>query len=139
VPLAKRDYGENISTENRAFTHWYCRAYAKYAEAPWKTMPFDQHLFLAALAPRALLICGFDEKWYDTEGEFLAAQAASPAWKLHGDAGLPAVPWPGDFETSAVGRRLGYVRRSQGHGISGWDWTWLLDFADGNLKTGAAR
>jgi hypothetical protein len=138
-PLAKRDYGENPSVVNRAFTHWYCAAYAKYSAAPWKLLPFDQHLFLAALAPRALLICGFDEKWYDTEGEFLAAQAASPAWKLHGDAGLPAVPWPGDFETSAVGRRLGYVRRSQGHGISGWDWTWLLDFADGNLKTGAAR
>ena len=29
VPLAKRDYGENTSTENRAFTHWYCKAYAK--------------------------------------------------------------------------------------------------------------
>ena len=34
VPLAKRDFGENVSTENRQFTHWYCRAYAKYAADP---------------------------------------------------------------------------------------------------------
>jgi GNAT superfamily N-acetyltransferase len=61
VPLAKRNYGENISIENRSFTHWYCRAYAKYAKEPWNTMPFDQHLFAACIAPRALLVEGFDE------------------------------------------------------------------------------
>jgi len=128
-PLAKRDYGENVSTENRSFTHWYCRGYAKYAEAPEKTLPFDQHLFLACIAPRALLIEGFDEKWFDTEGEYLAARAASPVWELLTGSGLPAGSWPADFDTSAIGRRLGYVRRSEEHGIAAVDWQWLLDFA----------
>ena len=50
VPLAKRDYGENVSTANRAFTHWYCTAYAKYAKEPHKTLTFDQHLLLACVA-----------------------------------------------------------------------------------------
>ncbi|MBQ5794706.1 MAG: acetylxylan esterase, partial [Kiritimatiellae bacterium] len=130
-PLAKRDFGENISTECLYITHWYCDAYAKYAAEPWKTMPFDQHLFLAAIAPRALLICGFDtSKWFDTEGEYLAAKAASPAWRLHGFQGLPDVAYPDNFETSAIGDRLGYVRRSEWHGISGYDWQWMLDFAE---------
>jgi hypothetical protein len=131
VPLAKRDYGENVSTENRSFTHWYCRAYAKYAEAPWKTLTFDQHLFVACIAPRALLVEGFDKPWFDTEGEYLSVKAASPVWKFLGKSGMPDVPFPADYETSAIGRDLGYVRRSQSHGISAYDWRWTLDFADG--------
>ena len=130
VPLAKRHYGENISTENRAFTHWYCRAYAKYAEAPWKTMPFDQHMFVACIAPRALLVQGFGSRWFDPEGEFLSLQAASPVWKFLGKDPLPEVPFPAEFCTSAIGKHLGYVRRSQNHGISAYDWKWMMDFAD---------
>jgi len=133
-PLAKRDFGENTSTENYYFTHWYCTAYAKHAVEPWKTLTFDQHLLLATVAPRALLVCGFGSKWFDTEGEYQAAKAASPAWTLHGEKGLPDGTWPDDYDTSAIGPQLGYVRRSEGHGISGYDWTWLLDFADGVFK-----
>ena len=134
APLAKRDYGENISTENRMFTHWYCRAYAKYAKDPHLTMPFDQHLLLACVAPRALLIEGYDNPWFDTEGEYLAVKAASPVWELLTGAGMPAVAWPDDYDVSAIGARLGYVRRGEGHGLSAYDWTWLLDFADRNLR-----
>ena len=129
-PLAKRDFGENISTESRAFTHWYCKAYAKYAKEPWKTLTFDQHLLLATIAPRALLVLGFDSDWFDTEGEYLAAKAASPVWTMFGKGGLPDVAWPEAFDTSAIGKDLGYVWRHEGHGISGHDWTWMLDFAD---------
>jgi hypothetical protein len=134
VPLAKRDYGENISTENRAFTHWYCRAYAKYAKEPWKTMPFDQHMFVACIAPRALLVQGFGSRWFDPKGEFLSVKAASPVWKFLGKSGLPEVEFPAEFCTSAIGKDLGYVRRSQNHGISAYDWKWMMDFADGVLN-----
>lgn len=134
VPLAKRNYGENISIENRSFTHWYCRAYAKYAKEPWNTMPFDQHLFAACIAPRALLVEGFDERWYDSKGEFLAIKAASPVWKFLGKGAMPDVEYPASFCTSAIGKDLGYVHRSQSHGISAWDWKWMMDFADGVLK-----
>lgn len=132
VPLAKRDFGENVSTANRAFTHWYCTAYAKYAKEPHKTLTFDQHLLVACVAPRALLVEGFGEPWFDTEGEFLSVQAASPVWELlcGAGAGLPKVAWPKPYDTSAVGARLGYVRRTERHGISAQDWAWTLDFAD---------
>ena len=129
VPVAKRNYGENISTEIRSFTHWYCRAYNKYAGHE-DTMPFDQHLLLACVAPRALLVEGFNQPWFDTKGEFLSVQAASPVWEKFCKAGLPKVEWPDNFDTSAIGPRLGYVRRVQEHGISAWDWTWMMDFAD---------
>ena len=131
APLAKRDYGENVSTENRMFTHWYCTAYAKYAEDPAKLLTFDQHMFLACVAPRALLIEGFGSKWFDPKGEYLSVKAASPVWEMFYGKGMPKVDYPDEFSTAAIGERLGYVRRSENHGISAYDWMWMMDFADG--------
>lgn len=128
--LAKRDFGENPATETRQFTHWFCRAYAKYRHEPWNTLTFDQHLLLSSVAPRSLLVLGFDSPWFDTKGEFLACRAASSVWqKLCGD-GLPDVDFPRDSDVSAIGRNLGYVRRSGPHAITLQDWMWIMDFAD---------
>jgi len=136
-PLAKRDFGENPGTETRMFSHWYCKAYSAYRDEPWRQLTFDQHLFLATIAPRALIVHGFDNVWFDTKGEYLAVRAASPVWTFLGKEGLPDVGFPCDYDISAVGHDLGYVRRTEGHGISGYDWQWMLDFADvrfGRLK-----
>ncbi len=128
-PLAKRDFGENVSTETASFPHWYCRAYAKYAGNE-RSMAFDQHLLLASIAPRALLVEGFNHPWFDTKGEWLACRAASAAWEFLGKAGLPAGDFPEDYDTSLIGPNLGYVHRGGDHGLSAFDWMWLLDFAD---------
>ena len=93
-------------------------------------MPFDQHLLLSCVAPRPLLIEGFNNPWFDTYGEFLSLKAASPVWEFLGASGLPDVAWPEENATDAIGRDLGYVRRHGSHGISAQDWTWMLDFAD---------
>ncbi len=130
VPLAKRFYGESVGTEMRNFKHWYCPAYARYADNEGE-MPFDQHMLLASIAPRALLVEGFNHRWFDTRGEFLACQAASPVWEFLGQPGLPAGDFPAEYDTARIGPLLGYVRRGGPHGISGYDWNWLLDFADG--------
>lgn len=129
VPLAKRDFGEHVRSESVRFRHWFSPAYAKYAGCEAATMPFDQHLLVACIAPRPLLVEGFDNPWFDTRGEFLCLQAASPVWEFLGAPGLPAVNWPDDYDTSAIGERLGYVRRPRGHGFAAIDWLWLLDFA----------
>ena len=137
VPLAKRNFGENISTEMRMFPHWYCKAYAKYIDNE-QAMKFDQHLLVAAIAPRALLVQGFNSGWFDTKGEWLACRAASPTWEFLGLKGLPAVEFPECYSTSCIGESLGYVRRGGDHGISGYDWQWALDFADRQLRRGSA-
>ncbi len=129
VPLAKRNFGETITTEMNSFPHWYCKAYGRYAGHE-DIMPFDQHLLLACIAPRALLVEGFDQPWFDTKGEFLSVQAASPVWRFLKKPGLPDVSWPDDYDTSAIGPVLGYVRRDLDHGLSMFDWIWMLDFAD---------
>ena len=129
APLSKRNFGEYVASEVEHFTHWWGPAYAKYAEAE-ASQPFDQHLLLSCVAPRPLLVEGFNNPWFDTYGEFLALKAASPVWHFLGTEGLPAVEWPADEETSAIGKRVGYVRRSGGHGLFAPDWQWILDFAD---------
>ena len=137
--LAKRNYGESVKSEVNMFSHWYCRAYDKYAEDPARLLTFDQHLLLAAVAPRPLLIEGMsDSPWMDTEGEFLACCAAAPVWKFLGRETMPEVGYPDDYSVAAIGRDFGYVRRPHGHGISGYDWNWLLDFSDRAFRRGQA-
>ena len=129
-PLAKRDWGENVATEMRSFRHWYCPAYKKYEKDPAKLLTFDQHLLLASIAPRKLFVQGYDVQWFDPEGEYLACRAASPAWTFLGKKGLPNVPYPADYSTDCMGEDLAFVRRTEGHGYSAHDWTWLMDFCD---------
>jgi hypothetical protein len=126
--LAKRDFGENVATEMKAFRHWYCKAYGKYQRNPAQLLTFDQHLLVSAVAPRKLLIAGFDSPWFDAEGEYLACKAASCVWEFLGKGGMPRVPYPGDFDTSAIGSDLGFYRRSEEHGIADFDWLRLLEF-----------
>ena len=137
APLAKRFFGENVATEMEMFPHWYCAAYGKYAgnEA---ALPFDQHWLQAAVAPRALLVTGFNMKWFDTKGEWLAARAAAPVWRLFGKDGLPDGDFPENFSTAAIGTWQGYVRRTEDHGFSLHDVRWILDFADGVWAATAA-
>lgn len=130
VPLSKRFFGENVQVEVSSFSHWYCRAYDKYAENE-AAMPFDQHLLLACVAPRALMVQGFNEPWFDTKGEFLALQAASPVWKVLGKKGLPKVGFPADYDRSAIGSYVAYYHRPLEHGIAAIDWQYMLEFADG--------
>ena len=132
IPLAKRNFGEYVGSEVDHFGYWWCREFAKYAGRE-KDLPFDQHMLVACIAPRPLLVEGYNNPWFDTRGEFLSLQAASPVWQFLGAEGLPDVEWPESYDTSAIGPSLGYVRRDGGHGIAAIDWEWTLDFAEKNL------
>ncbi len=133
VPLAKRVFGETVAFETAAFPHWFCPAYGRYADNE-ASLPFDQHWLLACVAPRALLVEGFGDPWYDARGEFLSCRAASPAWELFGGAGLPAGDFPAPYDTTRIGLRLGYVRRGGAHGYSALDWAWALDFSQKSFR-----
>lgn len=128
VTLAKRDFGENIAIEVDRFSHWYCKAYKQYERNPAVLLDFDQHLLTAAVAPRKLLVAGFDSPWFDTEGEYLSCKAAGCAWEVCGKAGFPDVPFPESYDTSAIGPDLGYFRRTEEHGIAPFDWWQMLRF-----------
>ena len=129
VQLMKRNYGETLAGQRLALAHWYCAGVWKYKDDP-KSQPFDQHMLLACVAPRALLLECYHKRWFDPTGEFLAAKAASPVWEFLSGKGLGLAEMPPPYDDVAVRPPFGYVRRTECHGLSPYDWKWTMDFAD---------
>jgi dienelactone hydrolase len=129
--LARRNYGETVADLNRAFPHWFAGNYKRYSNDV-ASLPVDQHMLLALVAPRPLYVASaVEDRWADPRGEFLAAQAAEPAWTLYGLPGLAAAAMPAPGKP--VGRTIGYHLRTGAHDVTEWDWERFLDFADRQL------
>ena len=131
--LSRRDVGENVALITAVFPWWWPPVLSEFAEAEEK-LPIDQHLLIALLAPRpVLVVSGEDETWADPEGEFLGAKLAGPAWRLLGSEGLPDdAPWPEVGAPSLT--RVGYARIAGGHEIGPPTWALVFDFADRWLR-----
>ncbi|MCZ6672614.1 MAG: prolyl oligopeptidase family serine peptidase, partial [Verrucomicrobia bacterium] len=71
--LSRRKIGNPVDILNRKHPHWYCENYRQY-DSKEETMPFDQHMLLALVAPRLLYVASAsDDLWADPRGEFLGA------------------------------------------------------------------
>ena len=66
------------------------------------------------------------DKWSDPKGEFLAAVAAGPVYKLLGAKGLETVQIP--MAGEPVFNTLGYYMHAGGHGMVPSDWDIYLKF-----------
>ncbi len=128
TPLAKRDYGENVALENKNFPHWFCGNFRKYSDNE-AALPFDQHMLLAACAPRPLYVSSFPGQWFDPYGEFLSMKAAEPVYAFLGLPGLPATEWPAEM-SPVSSTHLGYHRRPGEHAVTKYDWECYLAFTD---------
>ncbi len=130
--LFRRDKGETIRDLNTVFPDWFCKNFKQY-DGQDRTLPFDQHMLIALIAPRPVYIASaIDDHWADPEGEFLSGVAATPVYKLLGTDGLPASEWP--QVNHPVTGQIGYHVRSGGHNITFYDWAQYLNFADMHLK-----
>jgi hypothetical protein len=130
--LERRNYGETIADITTRFPHWFCPAFATYAGREAE-MPTDQHVLLAMVAPRPLYVASaIDDRWADPRGEFLAAVAAEPVWKLFGLEGLGTAEWP-LVDVPVGSGRIGYHVRTGAHDLLEYDWQRFADFADRNL------
>ena len=135
VPMTKHitPDKESIASETSTYTHWFSPRYALWAGRE-SEMPFDQHLLLSLVAPRPLLVLGFNNLWFDAYGEFLSLQAASPVWTFLGKDAAFGTAFPETGVTTAIGTNLGYARRDGAHGVVAGDWDWILGFSDRHLK-----
>jgi hypothetical protein len=119
--IMRRNFGERW--ENLVGSgefHWFTPAAMRFAR-PGRSvaeLPVDAHSLIALRAPRPLFVTtGLAEKgesWVDPRGNWLATQAAQPAWALFGlptpDGEMPA---PGS-ETDAL-YPLGRFQHLEGH------------------------
>ncbi len=88
VSRGKVEGNETLVEITKVFPFWFTKEFLKYRENP-DALPFDQHLLLSLIAPRYLVIGTANEDfWADNDGQFLACQLSSFAWKLYGKDGL---------------------------------------------------
>ena len=126
--ISRNKVGETIADITRRFPYWFCPNYWTYANREAET-PFEQHMLIAAIAPRPVLVgSASEDEWADPASEFLACTAASPAWEKLGLPGFIApdtLPAIGDcrFEGS-----IGYHLREGKHFFSEEDWQRLMRF-----------
>ena len=126
--LSRRHVGETVQSLNWVFPHWFDAAYQDFNENEAR-LPFDQHMLLALIAPRPLLVASAeDDSWADPEGEFLALAAASSVYELLGAAGLSVASMPAT--NTLVDGVMGYHIREGDHGVGIEDWTVFMDYAD---------
>jgi hypothetical protein len=93
----------------------------------------DAHMLVALMAPRPLLLqTGDQDYWSDPKGEFLAAVAAGPVYRLLSKQGLDTeqMPPPGE----PILHTLGYLMHSGGHGTVPSDWNVFLKFMQMHLQ-----
>ena len=130
--LSRRNYGESIAKITNRFPHWFCPRLATFANRE-SELPCDQHSLLAMVAPRPLYVASAqNDRWADPKGEFLAAVAADPVWKLYNLQGLGTQKIPP--VDASVGEMIGYHIRKGNHDLLQFDWNQFANFADRKLQ-----
>ena len=132
--LSRRNYGERIKHLAVRYGYQFAGNYANYGDAV-DTFPVDAHMLISLVAPRPLLLqTGNTDRWSDPKGEYLAAVAATPVYKLLGKTGLDqaaAMPAAGQ---PLLDSPLAYFMHDGGHGTIPTDWEVFVKFLAMHLR-----
>lgn len=127
--LSRRRYGETVERINTNFPHWFCGKFKTYNDRE-DELPFDQHMLISLIAPRAVYVASADtDLWADPKGEFLSLAGASPVYGLWDHEAISADAMPPLDQPLVAGPR-GYHVRTGRHNLTPQDWHWYMDLAD---------
>jgi hypothetical protein len=131
--LARRRFGETVERLNTVFPHWFCANFKKYNNKE-DLLPFDMHMLLSLIAPRALYIdCADEDLWGDPHGSYISLYNAVPVFNLLG-AKSDIMKYMPPLNKQVISGRVGFHIRSGSHNLLLQDWNWFMDFADLVLK-----
>jgi (4-O-methyl)-D-glucuronate---lignin esterase len=134
--LSRRNYGETIAhlVAPTRYPYQFAANYQKYGNHV-DQLPVDANMLISLIAPRPVLLqTGDKDLWSDPKGEFLAALAAGPVYKLLGKDGLDTDQWPP--AGTPILHTIGYYMHDGGHGTVPSDWNIFLEFMKMHLKPG---
>ena len=122
--LNRNKRGESISSITKNYPHWFSQNYASFGDDETR-MTSDQHLLLAALAPRPVLLGNARrDVWSDPNGAFRAAIGADTIYERLGAEGVRQERLDA-FHPEA---ELSYWIRPGTHGVVKEDWEAFLMF-----------
>ena len=127
--LSRRNYGETVAhiTDTSRYFYQFCPNYHQVGKNLARS-PIDAHMLIALMAPRPLLLqTGDTDYWSDPKGEFLAALAAEPVYRLFGKSGPQSNQMPEAGDTSLL-NTLGYYMHAGGHGTVPSDWDVYMQY-----------
>lgn len=128
--LARGNTGESIAVITQLFPNWFDDVYATFADREDR-LPIDQHLLIAMVAPRPVLVTnGADDLRADPPASLRAVEAAAAVYEL---LGAPAIMRGEDGRPTLDGP-LSWHERPDGHSLEPRDWTTFMDFADRHLR-----
>jgi len=131
--LSRGNTGETVEFINKLFPYWFVDKYSEYAKNE-NELPIDQHMLLAAIAPRKIYIASSNQDlWADPVGEYQSLKLATEAYKLFGSKAIMDDTLP--KATKEIHTEFfGYHIKEARHKISLVDWKYFMDYADKYLK-----
>lgn len=126
--ILRRNFGSAAGEDT---SHWMAPNWYQYEENP-DALPMDSHMLLGLIAPRPVLLqTGRLDHAADPKGEFLAAVAAGPVYRLLGAKDLGTTSWPPE---QPILNDIGYTLSDGGHGMAPGDWDIYLAFLKKHLQ-----
>lgn len=130
--LSRNNNQETVERINQVFPHWFNGNFKKFNAAVDK-LPFDQHLLVALVAPRALIeTAGLQDTWANYESALLNLKAADNVYKFLGTEGMiddGVINGDEPINADTVGNLVQY-RKDIVHTLEIGYWNRILDFAD---------
>jgi hypothetical protein len=123
--LWQRKVGESKTAIMENYPHWFAPTFG-IADEIGTTL--DQHLLIAGVAPRPLLLsAAWLDNWGDPAGVLLAAKAATPAYTEAGATGITTGVLSDAFSPT---HELTFFIRPYTHGVRPADWDAFFAFID---------
>lgn len=128
--LSRRDWGETVDDMAQNFPWWFAGTFQRWA-GRWDEMPVDAHMLIALSAPRPVFLTGGTaDQWADPVGEYLAAVAAGPVYRLLGKKDLGVAGARPPLDTPVTRGDIGWHYHTGAHAATPADWRAFLVFLD---------